>query len=169
MNLCNSVIKQTTAQLLGTPCIRTLELPWVPCSPQALGKELELSPEKAGRTPQHTGLELRRQLGNRIAQIGAHSHHLIPLLMPPCPAHPHSSFTQPGAQASLHALPFELDLPIPSFLHLHMAASPPQHLQRQAMWAGLGWAEMGMASFSHPPKPMGAGAGRAWAAPAPAE
>lgn len=136
------MIKQTTAQLLGTPCIRTLELPWVPCSPQALGKELELSPEKAGRTPQHTGLELRRQLGNRIAQIGVHSHHLIPLLTPPCPAHPHSSFTRPGAQASLHALPFELDLPIPSFLHPHMAASPLQHLQRLCGqgWGGQRWA-----------------------------
>lgn len=49
------------AQLLGALCVRTLELSWVPCSPQALGKELSLVSlvllfKKAGTIPQHTGL-----------------------------------------------------------------------------------------------------------------
>lgn len=101
--------------------------------------------------------------------MGAHSHHLICLLMPPCPAPQHSSFTQPEAWASLCPLPFGLDTPILPFLHPHIAASAPQHYQRQSVWAWLGWAEVGMASFGHPPTPMGAGAGRAWAAPAPVE
>lgn len=148
------MLRQTVAQLLETPQIGTVELPWVPCSPPALGRELSLAllSRKAGRTPQHTGLGTWGAVRKQDSTNGGHSCSLKsppppppPMCTPaPPPAHPmHCSCTQPGAQAreagahwaaacsaclASHPFSFPLNLrPGPSSLHPHMAARSPQH------------------------------------------
>lgn len=145
---------------METPQTGTVELPWVPCSPPALGRELSLAllSGKAGRTPQHTGLGASGAVRKEDSTNGGHNHYLNPPMHPP--AHPtHSSCTQPGAQAreagahraaacsagpaSPHPLPFELEPPSP---HLRILTWLQAHLrtasQRWAAQAGLDWAEV---------------------------
>lgn len=81
------MLRQTVAQLLETPQIGTVELPWVPCSPPALGRELSLAllSRKAGRTPQHTGLGTWGAVRKQDSTNGGHS---CSLKSPPRPPPP---------------------------------------------------------------------------------
>lgn len=172
-----------------------MELPWVPRSPPALGRDLSLAllSGKAGRTRQHTGLGAWGPVRKQDSTAGGHSHRLDPAMHPLSSGIPgHTLRTAPASSpghgqgrrgltgqlphsaclASPHPLPFELEPPPPCLciltqLHTH----PSTAGWRRATWAGPGRAgvDRGMHSILRSPSQThgGWGGGQSLGSPCP--